>query len=168
MELTVRATTAADAPAVLALYQATARAPDSGLARTPDEMDLAWVQGFLARAGATGASVGIWAGDTLAGEIHASRMGPRQFDHNLMDLTVAVHPDWQGKGVGRRLFEALFAAAHNLSPKIERIELAVREGNSGAVRLYERLGFVLEGRHAGRVRLPDGRIEMDLTMAKFL
>jgi putative acetyltransferase len=164
----LRPTTPVDAPAVLALYRATAGAPDSGLARAPDEMDLAWVQGFLARATASGASLGVWAGDALAGEIHASRMGARQFDHNLMDLTVAVHPDWQGQGVGARLFDGLFAAAGAMSPKIERIELAVREGNTGAIRLYERLGFVQEGRHPGRVRLPDGRVEMDLTMAKFL
>ena len=168
MDFKVGPTKPADAAAVLALYQATAGALESGLARTPDEMDIAWAQGFLARAAATGASVGVWAGDVLIGEIHASRMGVRQFDHNLVDLTVAVHPDWQGRGVGRRLFEALFAAAYGLSPKVERIELAVREGNVSAVRLYERLGFILEGRHPGRVRLPDGRMEMDLTMAKFL
>lgn len=167
-DFALRPTTPADAPAVLALYQATAAAPDSGLARAPDEMELAWVQGFLTRAAASGASLGVWAGDILAGEIHASRMDARQFDHNLMDLTVAVHPDWQGRGVGARLFEGLFAAAAAMRPKVERIELAVREGNAGAIRLYQRLGFVLEGRHPGRVRLPDGRTEMDLTMAKFL
>lgn len=161
-----RPTTPVDAPAVLALYRAAAGAPNSGLARAPDEMDLAWAQGFLARATATGASLGVWAGDILVGEIHATRMGARQFDHNLMDLAVAVHPGWQGQGVGARLFEALFAVADGLSPRIERIELAVREGNTGAIRLYERLGFVLEGCHPGRVRLPDGRIEMDLTMAR--
>ena len=167
-EFQLRPTTPTDAPAVLALYKATAAAPDSGLARAPDEMDLAWAQGFMARATANGVSLGVWAGDALAGEIHTSRMGARQFDHNLMDLTVAVHPDWQGRGVGARLFQGLFVAAGAMSPKIERIELAVREGNTGAIRLYERMGFVLEGRHPGRVRLPDGRIEMDLTMAKFL
>jgi putative acetyltransferase len=153
---------------VLALYQATAGSPTSGLARSPDEMDLAWVQGFLGKASASGATLGAWAGGILAGEIHASRMGPRQFDHNLMDLTVAVHPDWQGRGVGARLFEGLFAAAAAMTPAIERIELAVREGNPGALRLYQRMGFVIEGRHPRRVRLPDGTVETDITMAKFL
>ncbi|MBU1376517.1 MAG: GNAT family N-acetyltransferase [Alphaproteobacteria bacterium] len=167
-DLQLRPTNPVDAPAVLTLYRATAAAPDSGLARASDEMELSWVQGFLARATASGASLGVWAGDALAGEIHASRMGARQFDHNLMDLTVAVHPDWQGRGIGARLFEGLFVAAAAMSPKIERIELAVREGNAGAIRLYQRLGFVVEGHHPGRVRLPDGWIEMDLTMAKVL
>ena len=51
--LVLRPLTAADAPAVLALYRATADSPNSGLARSPDEMDLAWVQGFLAKASAT-------------------------------------------------------------------------------------------------------------------
>jgi putative acetyltransferase len=164
----LRALTTADAPAVLALYRATADSPSSGLARSPDEMDLAWVQGFLGKASASGATLGVWSADVLAGEIHASRMGPRQFDHNLMDLTVAVHPDWQGRGVGARLFEGLFAAAAAMTPKIERIELAVREGNPGALRLYQRMGFVIEGHHPGRVRLPDGTVETDITMAKFL
>ena len=166
--LVLRPLTPADAPAVLALYRATAGSPASGLARSPDEMDLAWVQGFLAKAAASGATLGVWAGGVLAGEIHASRMGPRQFDHNLMDLTVAVHPDWQGRGVGGRLFEGLFAAAAGMTPAIERIELAVREGNPGALRLYERMGFVIEGHHPGRVRLSDGTVETDITMAKFL
>jgi len=166
--LVLRALTPADAPAVLALYRATADRPTSGLARSPDEMDLGWVQGFLGKASANGATLGVWAREVLAGEIHASRMGPRQFDHNLTDLTVAVHPDWQGRGVGARLFEGLFAAAAAMTPAIERIELAVREGNEGALRLYQRLGFVIEGHHPGRVRLPDGSVETDISMAKFL
>jgi len=166
--LTLRPLTVADVAAVLSLYRATAASPDSGLARSPDEMDLAWAQGFLGKASANGATLGAWANETLAGEIHAWRMGPRQFDHNLMDLTVAVHPDWQGKGVGARLFEGLFAAARTTTPKVERIELAVREGNAGALRLYQRLGFVIEGHHPGRVRLPDGTVETDISMAKFL
>jgi ribosomal protein S18 acetylase RimI-like enzyme len=167
-ELELRRLTAADAPAVLALYRATAGAPSNGLARAPDEIDLAYVSGFLGKAVASGITLGVWAGDVLAGEIHASRMGPRQFAHNLMDLTVAVHPGHQGHGVGGRLFEGLFAEAAKLTPRIERIELALREGNGGALRLYQRLGFVIEGRHEGRVRLPDGTVEADLTMAKFL
>ena len=100
----------------------------------------------------------------LAGEIHASRIGPDQFAHVLSDLTVAVDPAWQGKGVGRALFAALFAAARELSPTVTRIELMAREGNIDAIRLYERLGFVMEGRFVQRVRMPDGRLEDDIAM----
>jgi len=79
-----------------------------------------------------------------------------------------VHPGFQGRGVGAALFEALFAAAAELSPAIERVELMCREGNAGALRLYQRLGFVVEGRFPRRVRLGDGTIEDDLAMARRL
>ena len=95
-------------------------------------------------------------------------MAPAQFSHVLTDLTVAVHPDWQGKGLGSLLFGALIEAAREMTPRITRIELMAREGNTGAIRLYQRLGFKIEGRFAGRVHLPDGTIEDDIAMAMLL
>jgi putative acetyltransferase len=166
-ELTIRATTPADAPAILALHKAAA-AGGGGLAREPDEMDLAGIEAALARPFRNGVALSAWVGGDIAGEIHASRLGARQFDHNLTDLTVAVHPHYQGRGVGAALFEALFAEAARLTPAIERIELMCREGNLGAVRLYQRLGFVIEGRFPRRVRLKDGTMDDDLAMAKRL
>jgi putative acetyltransferase len=163
----VRASSLADAPAILALHAAAA-SMGGGLAREPDEMQLGYIEEALARSLASGVALSAWAGPAMAGEIHASRMGPRQFGHNLTDLTVAVHPDFQGRGVGAVLFEALFVAATKLTPRIERIELMCREGNLNAVRLYQRLGFVIEGRFQGRVRLKDGTVEDDLAMAKVL
>jgi ribosomal protein S18 acetylase RimI-like enzyme len=158
----------AEAGVVLALYRAAA-AQGGGLARTPDEITKTYVDGFLAKAADGGLSLGAWTADgVLCGEIHVGRMGPAQFSHVLTDLTVAVHPDWQGRGVGRRLFEALIAASCSVQPPAWRIELAAREGNTGAIRLYERLGFQAEGRLVGRVRLPDGLIEDDIPMALML
>jgi ribosomal protein S18 acetylase RimI-like enzyme len=127
-------------------------------------MDLTGIEDALARPLQDGVALTAWIGGALAGEIHASRYTPRQFAHNLTDLTVAVHPDAQGRGVGAALFEALFAEAGKLSPAIERVELLCREGNTGALRLYERLGFVVEGRFPRRVRLKDGTVEDDLAM----
>ena len=43
-----------------------------------------------------------------------------------------------------------------------------REGNIDAIRLYERLGFVMEGRFVQRVRMPDGRLEDDIAMGLLL
>lgn len=153
---------------VLALYRATA-AGRGGLARTPAEIDLAYVRGFLTRAAKDGLTIGARAANgALCGEIHAARIGPALFRHVLSDLTVAVHPDWQGRAIGSRLFEQLFAEAALLSPKIERIELMARSGNDGAIKLYERLGFHIEGRFARRVRLADGTVEDDIAMAKLV
>jgi putative acetyltransferase len=163
----IRPTTLADAPAILEVHLAAA-SNGGGLAREPDEMDLAGIEATLAKPLAGGVALIAFLGGRAVGEIHASRLGPRQFDHNLTDLTIAVHPDAQGKGVGAALFEALFAAAATLTPPIERIELFCREGNAHAVRLYQRLGFEIEGRFPRRVRLKDGTVEDDLAMGKRL
>jgi ribosomal protein S18 acetylase RimI-like enzyme len=164
--LTIRASSLADAPAILALHLAAA-SRRGGLAREPDEMSLEPIEAALAKALATGVALSAWNGEAIAGEIHASRLGPRQFDNSLTELTVAVHPDAQGRGVGAALFEALFAEARKL-PGLTRVELMCREGNGHAVRLYQRLGFVIEGRFVRRVVLADGTVEDDLAMAKFL
>ena len=163
--LFVRPLSDADLAQVVSLYRAAAAVPGSGLAREEDEIGEDYVRAFIARAGCDGITLGAFIGDELAGEIHAVRIGPRQFAHVLGDLTVAVRPSAQGRGIGTTLFDGFLAAARGLEPKIERIELLARSGNEGALRLYERLGFVREGRLIGRVRLPDGSVEDDIFMA---
>ena len=167
-DFNLRAMSLADADAVVALYRAVATVPDFGLARRVDEISREYVTGFLARALMGGVALGAFAGEELVGEIHATRIGPRQFSHVLTDLTIAVHPDVQGRGIGSRLFGALFDSAATLVPGTTRIELVARSGNTAALRLYERLGFRAEGRFQGRVRLPDGQVEDDIPMARLL
>jgi putative acetyltransferase len=47
------------------------------------------------------------------------------------------------------------------------VELLVRATNARALRLYERLGFGVEGRFRERVRLPNGEFIDDIAMAWF-
>jgi putative acetyltransferase len=166
--ITVGPATLADASQVLALYRAVAAMPNGGLARGPDEYDLAHIEALLAKCANGGVALLARDKDALVGTIDAMRIGPRQFAHALSDITVAVHPSAQGRGVGRALFAALFDAAAALTPKVTRFELMVREGNRDAVRLYERLGFRIEGRYEGRVALPDGTLEADIAMGRLL
>jgi len=154
----------AEAPDLLVLM----RRAEGGLGRLPDEMDLPWMEEALGGALAGGLAIGAWDGSRLIGMIKASRMPSVQFQHVLWDLTVAVDPDAQGSGVGRKLFEELIATAATLTPKVERIELVVREGLTHAIRLYERIGFRHEGRFERRFRLSDGTYEADLPMALLL
>lgn len=154
----------ADASATLALM----RRAEGGLGRLPDEMDLPWVEQMLSGALSGGVATGAWQGASLLGAIKASRTPSVQFQHILADLTVAVAPESQGRGIGHRLFVQLLEEASQLEPKIERVELLVREGLTHAIRLYERVGFHIEGRFERRFRLRDGTFEADLQMVRFL
>lgn len=58
---------------------------------------------------------------------------------------MAVHPDYWGMGVGKRLLGAMVDLADNWL-NLQRIELEVYPHNTTAIRLYEKLGFVIEGR----------------------
>ncbi|MES2935568.1 MAG: GNAT family N-acetyltransferase [Pseudomonadota bacterium] len=75
---------------------------------------------------------------------------------------VAPH---RGRGLGRTLLEATIAKAR--ATGIERIELTVREKNARAIALYEKMGFVHEGRHVNSVKIGQ-RYENHLSMALWL
>lgn len=164
-ETSIRPATPADADAICALYQRVSAA-GGGLARQPEEITAAYVEQFLTKALHHGVALVVEAPDTgqVIAEIHAYAAGLRIFAHVFGDLTVAVDPTWQGRGLGRRLFTTLLATVRAQHPAIRRVELLVRESNTGAIRLYEQLGFRQEGRLEGRVAV-DGRQEADIPMA---
>ena len=56
------------------------------------------------------------------------------------DITnVAVHPEWQGKGIAFQMLQKLMELGR--AKGIERYTLEVRVSNTPAVRVYEKLGF---------------------------
>jgi len=59
-------------------------------------------------------------------------------DDHTPEITIAVVPSWRGRGVGRRLLEALIAASR--ADGHGALSLSVEEGND-ARRLYESVGF---------------------------
>lgn len=163
-EIRFRAGQAEDRSALLALYQVVASQSGS-LARRAEEMDASYVEGISLAA----LNRGVWilAEDAagLCGSIHASRPLLRDFQHVLGELTIVVHPRIQGQGVGRALFTRFVEHVRDHEPGILRIELITRDGNIRARKIYEKLGFELEGRLRNRVRHPDGRFEDDLFYA---
>ncbi|USQ94000.1 GNAT family N-acetyltransferase [Caulobacter sp. RL271] len=164
MTFEIRPATGADRDGVVVLHKAAAVTPGA-LARAPEEVTLAYGDYAIA---SDICLVAVEADATVVGEIHASRETVALFAHVLGGLTVAVHPERQGRGIGSKLFKALIAWARTQDPAILRIELAAGAGNPGAIRLYERLGFKHEGRQVARGRLPDGRFEDDILMGMLL
>ena len=159
----IRKAVAGDCAQVLALYQLVAGVPD-GIARTPAEVTAEYVGGFMQRAAADGVEL-VWEEDgRIVGEIHASCPGIAALAHLLTDLTIAVAPGAQGRGVGRALFQALLDEVVQHRPQIHRVELYARVSNQRARSLYRSLGFVEEGRLRGRVNNALGVAEDDTVM----
>jgi putative acetyltransferase len=153
-----------DRAGLLSLYQAVARQAGS-LARRVEEIDVAYIRGFVEKAQQSGVQLVALDAEGLCADIHASRPQPRDFQHVLGDLTVVVHPRAQGQGLGRRLFTAFLEHVRHRETGVTRVELITRESNARARKLYESLGFQLEGRLKARVRHPDGSLEDDLFYA---
>ena len=81
--------------------------------------------------------------------------------------TLAVAPGRTGHGIGRRMIEELTARLRDEG--IVRVELMVEADNARAIALYERLGFVHEGRlRAAYRRSADAHYTDELLMAKLL
>jgi putative acetyltransferase len=159
----IRKAEPADHPRIVGLYRDVATIPD-GIARTPAEVTEAYVSGFMHKAEADGLELVFEEDGVILGEIHASRVGIAALAHLLTDLTIAVAPRAQGKGVGRRLFQALLDEVTVNMPHIQRVELFARESNVKARALYASLGFVEEGRLRARVNNSKGEAETDTIM----
>jgi len=61
-------------------------------------------------------------------------------------IGLAVHDKWHAKGVGTALMQALIDVADNWL-NLSRLELTVFTDNQPALKLYKKLGFVVEGTH---------------------
>lgn len=94
--------------------------------------------------------------------LHPSGMLVRR--RHVMNLGIAVHPEAQGQGVGHALMGALCDWADRWG-QVLRIELSVFVDNARAIALYERHGFVTEGRHRG-FALRDGQYVDAFSMAR--
>ncbi|MEO8575246.1 MAG: GNAT family N-acetyltransferase [Gemmatimonadales bacterium] len=80
------------------------------------------------------------------------------------ELGMGVHAGFRGKGIGRRLANEAICCGWDAG--LERIELDVFSSNFPAIRLYETLGFAVEGRKR-RARKLDGSYDDLLAMAIF-
>jgi ribosomal protein S18 acetylase RimI-like enzyme len=168
MSYRIRPSSLADEMGIHAVYRAAAR-QGGGLLRREDEITNGYIRHNLENSLRIGLTLVAEGDDGLVlGEIHAWPSETRQLGHCLTNLTVAVDPAAQGRGIGRALFEHLIEAA-KANPKFRIIELYCREDNQRAIELYQSMGFVFEGRLKGRVWQGDGRPYLDdLLMALYL
>jgi len=164
-DFTISAASLADKNGVGSLYRTVAKI-EGGLARTYDEITDGYVDHFLSRSIETGIIVVARSSSgSIVGEIHGYSLGPRVFAHVLGELTIAVHPDAQGMGVGKAMFTEFMRTVVKDRADILRVELIARESNKKAIEFYKKLGFVIEGKLTNRIRSVCGGYESDIPMA---
>ncbi len=161
--LTIRTARVADAPALAQAERSIAATPGLLVSR-PDELT---DERFAAKIAALDVADN---GRYLVAEVAGELVGHGLLDplplaavRHVVHLTLAVHPGWQGQGVGRALLEGLIEWAR-AAPAVEKIELNVRESNATAQALYRKVGFTEVGRWQRRVKLGPDRYVADVAM----
>jgi len=92
---------------------------------------------------------------TAIGEIHLSKLPPGAAHHRWTEIGIDILPSFQGKGYGREAIEWALDYAFRRAG-LHRVRIRAFEWNIGAVKLYEKVGFKVEGRerealwHEGR------------------
>jgi ribosomal protein S18 acetylase RimI-like enzyme len=155
-----------DVHRLIELYKVVAQT-EGGIARVEQEISESYVRDFLEKSLSSGIIiVGENPDDPeeLVAEVHAYKAGIKVFDHVLGDLTIVVHPKFQGKKLGRTIFTIFLEEVGRNRPDIGRVELIAREGNLKAIELYQSLGFQIEGRLEMRIKTPEGNYEADIPM----
>ena len=163
----IRTAAIEDLSLIKKLYQDVCR-QGGGLARNENEITDDYVKGFLSRSIDSGLILVAEHPENpeiLIGELHAYNPGPAVFNHVFSELTIAVHPQFQGKKIGRTLFTIFLEEVGLNRPDIGRVELIARESNRRAIKFYQSFGFLIEGRLEMRIKTSDGTYEADIPMA---
>jgi RimJ/RimL family protein N-acetyltransferase len=83
--------------------------------------------------------IGLTGGGEVVASAHA-RLAP----YGVADIGMAIAADWRGRGLGRRLLDALLVEVQGLGA--HKVTLQVWPHNTRAIRLYASRGFATEGR----------------------
>jgi ribosomal protein S18 acetylase RimI-like enzyme len=161
-----RTATLQDLGPLIRLYKNVALT-DGGIARLEHEISENYVRNFLEKSLETGLIIvgehPDEAGELIAA-IHAYKPGVQVFNHVLSGLTLVVHPNFQGKKIGRTILTIFLDEVARNCPDVGRVELIARESNSIAITLYKSMGFLIEGRLEMRIKSTDGHYEADIPM----
>lgn len=166
--LSIRAATAADAEGFNAL--ALANASDPNTVPESDEVLRGFKDGAFKLADAFDDPQQLIlvaeCDGTLVGELSFVAPTLRRIAH-CGRFGIFVAEDARGLGIGEALIKTLinWAAVH---PVLQKVWLGVLSTNPGAVRLYQRLGFVEEARRYREFRLPGGQYADDILMAMYV
>jgi len=94
------------------------------------------------------------------------RTASRMESHaHVAELAIAVHPDFQGAGIGRKLVEAACEQAKAQGKR--KLSLRVMSSNEKAIAFYRKLGFREQGRLVEEF-YTGGRYVDDVLMYKML
>ena len=153
-----------DEKELLSLYESVVNISD-GIIRQPEEVSVEYIHDFLLKSINNGLILVAKTNEAILGEIHAYTPNLHAFQHILTDLTIVVHADHQGKGIGRKLFERFLKIVTSDLAHIRRIELYTREHNERNVKFYESLGFINEGRQENKIFIGQNQFETPIHMA---
>jgi GNAT superfamily N-acetyltransferase len=161
----IRVLTPADAAAFQVLrLQALSEDPVAFASSYEDERDtpLATVAERLAPA-SDRAIVGAFDVGTLVGLAAWHREEMRKLQHKGFIWGVFVTPSHRGRGLARRLIEAVIGLARQ-AEGIRQLNLTAYAANHAAIALYESLGFVVYGREPAAICV-DGMLHDDVHMS---
>ncbi len=162
-ELAIRDATAADAGAICRIYNQGIQDRVATLEteeRTPEER-AAWLE---AR-GSRHPVLVVVAGDEVVGWGSLNVFNPRRAYDHVADFSLYIERGWRGRGVGRRLLDALIARGRALG--YHKLVLSAFPYNEAGLQVYRRAGF----REIGTYReqgLLDGNWVDTIIMEKIL
>jgi ribosomal protein S18 acetylase RimI-like enzyme len=165
IEYVVRKGRASDRDNLKALYIKVASIP-GGLVRSADEITDHYIEGTLNSALERGLIFVAEYQGTLIGSVLKYKSNIKVLSHVLEDGSILVDPEYQGMGVGTKIYTTLLDEVKEHHPDVLRVELKVRVSNP-AIRLYERLGFKKEGEFKDLIRGANGNLESVLAMTWF-
>jgi L-amino acid N-acyltransferase YncA len=141
----IRAAAPADIPAITAIYAEAVRTGTASFELEPP--DAAEMRArFDALTGRDYPFLVADLGGQIAGYAYAGPYRSRAAYRFTLENSVYVHADWQGKGVGRALLNALIATAEAQGFR-QMIAVIGDSRNTASIRLHEAAGFEMIGTH---------------------
>jgi phosphinothricin acetyltransferase len=138
-DLLVRPAVEADVPAITAIYNHYVETSPATFDIEPVSLDnrLAWFQHF-AETGPFRLLVAERAGQVI-GYAGSGKFREKAAYATSVEMTVYVHPDALGQGIGARMYDRLFAIL--ASEPIHRAYAGITLPNPGSLALHHRFGF---------------------------
>jgi phosphinothricin acetyltransferase len=150
--ISIRRAEAADAEAIAVIYNQGIEDRVATLetqTRTAEER-----RGWLAARGSRHPVLVGEANGCVIGWSSLNSFNPRAAYDHVADISVYVERGWRGRGVGRRLLEALIGCGREL--EYHKLVLAAFPFNAAGISLYGRVGFTEVGVYREQGRL-DGK-----------